>query len=63
MVGVKFLFKRTENVVSIFYTQGTLSVQAIPSGLKRKKQQKGERKDQLSNDHCWTVVCERKKKI
>lgn len=52
MVGVEFLFKRTENVVSIFYTQGTISVQAIPSGLKRKKQQKGERKDQLSNDHC-----------
>lgn len=52
MGDAKFVFKRPENVVSIFYTQGTVSGQAIPSDLKREKQQKGERRDQLSNDHC-----------
>lgn len=41
MGGVKLIFKRPENTVS-GYHQGTVSVQAILSGLKRKKQM-GER--------------------
>lgn len=52
MGGDKFTFKRPENTVSIFfYAQATISVQANPRGLKRKKKKAaGEGKERLASE-------------